>query len=253
MAFKYFLLACIVASVANAQTLGRIDNFNFNLDDPLKEEKPVVPILRFIDTQNPDGSYTYGYESGDGTYKIETRYATGEVKGKYGYIDPAGELREVEYGATPDRGFEPRADGLVVAPPTLVDESEDYFDEPAAPAAPAFAPTPAPAPRRAQSSGGKFANFAPRQQSQDARRVVIRKRPAQQQQRPAPRPAPRPAAPEAPRSSFQAVPAAAAPAGPLAYVPVDLNLEHSDTQRFVNHHTQHINLQTGGFVLSYGR
>ena len=65
-----FLLACVVASVANAQTLGRIDNFNFNLEDPLKEEKPVVPILRFIDTQNPDGSYTYGYESGDGTYKV---------------------------------------------------------------------------------------------------------------------------------------------------------------------------------------
>ncbi len=31
------------------------------------------PSLRFIDTQNPDGSYTYGYESGDGTYKLETR------------------------------------------------------------------------------------------------------------------------------------------------------------------------------------
>ena len=44
------------------------------------------------------------------------------MKGKYGYIDPTGELREVEYGASPDRGFEPRADGLVVAPPTLVDE-----------------------------------------------------------------------------------------------------------------------------------
>ena len=29
---------------------------------------------RFVDRQNPDGSYTYGYESGDGTYKIETRY-----------------------------------------------------------------------------------------------------------------------------------------------------------------------------------
>ena len=55
--------------MANAQTLGRND-FNFNLNDPLKEEKPVVPILRFIDTQNPDGSYTYGYESGDGTYKV---------------------------------------------------------------------------------------------------------------------------------------------------------------------------------------
>ncbi len=32
-----------------------------------------VPILRFVDRQNADGSYTYGYESGDGSYKIETR------------------------------------------------------------------------------------------------------------------------------------------------------------------------------------
>jgi len=254
MAFKYFLLACIVASVANAQTLGRIDNFNFNLDDPLKEEKPVVPILRFIDTQNPDGSYTYGYESGDGTYKIETRYATGEVKGKYGYIDPTGALREVEYGATPGRGFEPRAEGLVVAPPTLADET---YEEPAAPAAPAFVPTPAPA---VETRSGQFENFAPRQQAQDTRRIVIRKRPVQQQQA---RPAPRPVQParEVPRSSFQAVPTAAAqPAsggfggfGAIGYVPVDLNVEHSDPQRFVGHHTQNINLQSGAFVLSYGR
>ena len=55
-------------------------------------------------------------------HQIETRYATGEVKGKYGYIDPTGALREVEYGASPERGFEPRAEGLVVAPPTLADE-----------------------------------------------------------------------------------------------------------------------------------
>ena len=61
-------------------------------------------------------------------HQIETRYATGEVKGKYGYIDPTGALREVEYGATPGRGFEPRAEGLVVAPPTLADEGRNKFN-----------------------------------------------------------------------------------------------------------------------------
>ena len=95
-------------------------------------------------------------------------------------------------------------------------------------------------------------------QTQDARRVVIRKRPVQQQARPAPRPAPRPVQQEAPRSSFQAVPAQAASGGfggfgAIGYVPVDLNVEHSDPQRFVGHHTQNINLQSGAFVLSYGR
>ena len=41
------------------------------------------------------------------------RYATGEVKGKYGYYDDTGSLREVEYGATPKGGFEPTGTGLV--------------------------------------------------------------------------------------------------------------------------------------------
>ena len=95
--------------------------------------------------------------------QIETRYATGEVKGKYGYIDPTGQLREVEYGATPERGFEPRAEGLVVAPPTLADDDYDYAEPAAAaPAAAAFVPTPAPPTLNARA--GQFQNFAPRQQ-----------------------------------------------------------------------------------------
>ena len=39
-----------------------------------------VPILRYIDTQNTDGSYTYGFEGTDGTYKLETKYTNGQVK-----------------------------------------------------------------------------------------------------------------------------------------------------------------------------
>merc|ERR1719474_2487949 len=66
-----------------------------------------VPILRYIDQQNTDGSYTYGFEGADGTYKLETRFADGRVKGKYGYIDPEGVLREASYGAEAGRGFEP--------------------------------------------------------------------------------------------------------------------------------------------------
>ena len=70
---------CVSVSVASPQ-FGRIGtssdfNFDFNLGtDETTTKKPPIPILRYVDTQNPDGSYTYGYESGDGTYKIETRY-----------------------------------------------------------------------------------------------------------------------------------------------------------------------------------
>ena len=43
-----------------------------------------IAILKQINKHNEDGSYTYGYEGADGSFKIETKLATGEVMGKYG-------------------------------------------------------------------------------------------------------------------------------------------------------------------------
>ncbi|XP_050082210.1 pupal cuticle protein 27 [Anopheles aquasalis] len=77
-----------------------------------------VPILKQINRHNEDGSYSYGYEAADGTFKIETKYANGEVQGKYGYVDDGGKLREIEYGAS-NRGFEPQGTDINVPPPTL--------------------------------------------------------------------------------------------------------------------------------------
>ncbi|KAF7396091.1 hypothetical protein HZH68_010141 [Vespula germanica] len=67
---------------------------------------------------NGDGSYSYGYEAADGSYKIESKYPTGEVYGKYGFVDDTGSVREIEYGAS-RRGFEPAGAGINVPPPTL--------------------------------------------------------------------------------------------------------------------------------------
>merc|ERR1711997_345890 len=80
-----------------------------------------VPILRYVDNQNIDGSYTYGYEAADGSYKLETRHQDGRVKGKYGYIDPEGNLREASYGAEAGRGFEPQIAGLELPPPVVAE------------------------------------------------------------------------------------------------------------------------------------
>lgn len=71
---------------------------------------------------NEDGSYSYGYEAADGSYKIESKYPTGEVFGKYGFVDDTGNIREVEYGAS-RRGFEPQGPGINVPPPTLTGNS----------------------------------------------------------------------------------------------------------------------------------
>lgn len=80
---------------------------------------------------NEDGSYTYGYEGSDGSFKIETKTRTGEVTGKYGYVDDLGKLRVVEYGAD-KYGFQPSGEGITVPSPTLVElrPDEDSDGEP---------------------------------------------------------------------------------------------------------------------------
>ncbi|CAA9994698.1 unnamed protein product [Nesidiocoris tenuis] len=52
-----------------------------------------VPILKQINRHNDDGSYSYGYEAADGSFKIETKTPNGEVFGKYGYVDDTGKVR----------------------------------------------------------------------------------------------------------------------------------------------------------------
>merc|ERR1712223_1549016 len=132
MALSEGLLLCLVG-VAVGQ-----------FSEALLETSTPVPILRYIDSQNADGSYTYGFEGADGTYKIETRLANGQVRGKYGYYDPEGVLREATYGATKEGGFEPQIDGVILPPKQ-------------------------PAPRR-------FSNFSPRKAAGEARKIVSRER-----------------------------------------------------------------------------
>ncbi|XP_066594135.1 uncharacterized protein [Prorops nasuta] len=94
--------------------------------------KPTAPvaILKQINRHNEDGSYTYGFEGADGSFKIETKLPTGDVKGKYGFVDDTGKVRVVEYGAN-QYGFQPAGDGITVAPPTLVDETTNKESLPA--------------------------------------------------------------------------------------------------------------------------
>lgn len=85
--------------------------------------------ISFFDRHNEDGSYSYGFEAADGSYKIESKYPTGEVYGKYGFVDDTGNVREIEYGAS-RRGFEPVGPGINVPPPTLTGNSIAGANEP---------------------------------------------------------------------------------------------------------------------------
>ena len=67
-------------------------------------EAPVV-IIKQVNEINEDGSYTVGYEASDGTFKLETKDAEGNVEGKYGFLDENGEIKIVEYSANNSTGF----------------------------------------------------------------------------------------------------------------------------------------------------
>lgn len=160
--FKLLVVTCLLGI-----TLAQQDDYQqeyrpapLRLGTNAAEPKPTpVPILKQINRHNEDGSYTYGYEGADGSFKIETKLATGEVKGKYGYVDETGKVKVVEYGAN-KYGFQPSGEGITVPPPTLVDETTgkdallDYEDN-----------IPAPRPQKLRPSKARV-HEAPRPQPQ---------------------------------------------------------------------------------------
>lgn len=163
-----------------------------------KEYTTPVPILKQLNRHNEDGSYSYGYEAADGSFKIETKYPTGEVQGKYGYIDDGGKLREIEYGAS-KRGFEPAGTDINVPPPTLTNsnypalgpnEEDDgqYREDPSIyykddrynskPSAPAYQSRPAPV----QYNSGPQQYFENNVNQAPAQAAPVYQQPQQQQQ-----------------------------------------------------------------------
>ncbi|XP_069170267.1 platelet binding protein GspB-like [Procambarus clarkii] len=62
-----------------------------------------------------DGTYKYGYDTGDGIYEQSMSQAPGNVNGAFGYKDATGEDIKLEYTAD-DRGFIAKGSHLPVAP-----------------------------------------------------------------------------------------------------------------------------------------
>ena len=248
-------------SAVSAQLTGFNLDFNFDQSVSDKSTTTPVPILRYIDTQNPDGSYTYGYENGDGTYKIETRYATGEVKGKYGYYDDQGTLREVEYGATSTGGFVPSGNGIEL-PKVPVTTPRPI---PEAPVAPVVAPATVNnrrvnvvrrrRPQQQQQEQSRSAQVDPRtllpgrRQGSSGevlnRRLPIRPRPTPQPQLNFREPAQPAFVPQTTTQRPVFVPRQ--PQQPAAFVPQPL----PNSVRFSGHPAQNIDLNTGSYTISY--
>jgi len=139
---KLFLLTCVVSALPQSQFQTNFRDYDDTTtlsrgrtsgrggiaasssrnaaptESPNRETTTPVAILKQINEHNEDGSYTYGYEGSDGTFKLETRFADGTVQGKYGYVDVNGEVKIIEYGADA-MGFKPEGDlpdGIIIPP-----------------------------------------------------------------------------------------------------------------------------------------
>uniref|UniRef100_A0A182FIR3 Uncharacterized protein n=2 Tax=Anopheles albimanus TaxID=7167 RepID=A0A182FIR3_ANOAL len=225
--------ACLIGAVVVAQDYQEYRQAPLRIGTKAEEPKPTpVPILKQINRHNEDGSYTYGYEGADGSFKIETKLATGEVKGKYGYVDENGKVKVVEYGAN-KYGFQPSGEGITVPPPTLVDETTGkdgalLLDDDAA--AGSVAPRPQHKPHRAGASKPRFQEVHnPQPQRPQPQYYEDYEEPQQQHQQPQQEPARYQPAPQyVQRSQFGAAPAPSlgpVPPRPLQVanaVPVDV-------------------------------
>lgn len=98
-----------------------------NLDEETTTLKPHVSILKQINQLNDDGSYTYGFEADDGSFRVENRDIHGNVKGKYGFVDEFGQVKVVEYVAGSGSGFNPQGDNIAVPPPAVGSSNDGEF------------------------------------------------------------------------------------------------------------------------------
>ena len=159
------------------------------------------------------------------------RYTTGEVKGKYGYYDDTGKLREVEYGASPKSGFNPSGEGLVVPPAAPVQSVQ--VAQPVQPES------------ESVEVNGRRASVVrrPRPEGSSDRRIDVQVRRNKQPAQPAFQPAPQPAAP-----AFQRAQPAFQPAAP-AFQPIQPVL--TNAERFAGHPASNIDLSNGSYSVHY--
>lgn len=176
-----------------------------------QQQKETAQTIRNYNKLNDDGSFTFGYEADDGSFKEETRGTDCVVRGKYGYVDPDGNKREFSY-----------VQGNPCDPNAVSNEDDD--EQPGKPGAPAEeenvpANVPKPKPKKNRPTTTLFQQTFGDFEQPQAQLSTTPRQPGRQQQSfdgPTRRPAPQISSPltDSPFSaSFSASPVPL-PAGP---------------------------------------
>ncbi|XP_068239910.1 streptococcal hemagglutinin-like [Palaemon carinicauda] len=102
-------ISLVVLSLAVVSTLGFPRPEEYHIPDVGQGSRAQYYVL------HSDGTYKYGYNTGDGAYEQSMIQAPGEVSGAFGYKDPTGADIKLEYTAN-ERGFVPHGAHLPAQP-----------------------------------------------------------------------------------------------------------------------------------------
>lgn len=126
------ILCVLVAATATiaAPSPGAVD------DSVLAKSLNQIPVVRqALDGPNPDGSYNYSYETGNGIQAQEEGHLNNvgtdqealEARGSYSYTDNEGNTFQISYVAN-ENGFQPEGAHLPQVPP-LIKKALQYIAE----------------------------------------------------------------------------------------------------------------------------
>lgn len=124
------LCVLVAAAATTAAPPGAVD------ESVLAKSLNQIPIVRqALDGPNPDGSYNYSYETGNGIQAQEEGHLNNvgtdqeaiEARGSYSYTDNEGNTYQVSYVAN-ENGFQPEGAHLPQVPP-LIKKALQYIAE----------------------------------------------------------------------------------------------------------------------------
>ncbi|XP_019892877.1 endocuticle structural glycoprotein SgAbd-2 [Musca domestica] len=86
------------------------------LSAPANPADETAETLKYVNVVNPDGSYTFEYESSNGINYGENGIGAESATGKFSYTSPEGEPIQLTYTAD-ENGYQPQGEHLPTPPP----------------------------------------------------------------------------------------------------------------------------------------